>query len=48
MSEPVTLTAIKDFFGYADIASFRNDWLQLSAKDKEEIRKGFDDGTMTY
>lgn len=30
------------------LSDFSKEWLALSDKDKEEIKKGFDDGSMTY
>lgn len=44
----ITLKGIKDYFGYSTLPAFSKDWKQLSDKDKEEIKKGLSDGTLTY
>lgn len=42
------LNAIRDYFGYENAAAFRSDWMKLSKEDREQIKAGFDNGTMTY
>jgi hypothetical protein len=31
-----------------NLTSFKNDWTALSSKDKEDIRSGIDNGSLTY
>ena len=47
-TEMTNLTAIKEFFGFATLGDFRNEWTQLSDKDKNELREGIENGTLTY
>ena len=44
----IALKGIKDFFGYATLADFSKDWKQLTEQDKEQIKTGLRDGTLTY
>lgn len=30
------------------LSEFSKEWMQLTDEDKEQIKKGFDDGSMTY
>jgi hypothetical protein len=46
-----SLLEIKRYFGYEGkdgMAKFRQDWSRLSEADKADIRKGMEDGTLTY
>lgn len=46
-AKPV-LTMIRDYFGYKSTQAFSRDWSALSDKDKADLKKGFQDGAMTY
>lgn len=43
-----TLKDIKDYFGYDNLTKFSKDWQRLSDKDKDDIRRGLENGTYTY
>ena len=44
------LKQVSDFFKDEDynLAKFRADWAELPDKDKEQIRQGIGDGSLTY
>jgi len=44
----VTLVQIMKFFGYDNTAQFRKEWNDLNPADKEDIKAGLNDGTLTY
>lgn len=43
-----SLKDIKDLFGYPTLAAFSKDWKELTDKDKEQIKEGIGNGTLTY
>lgn len=47
-----TLKQIGDYFRQGDksytLKGFADDWKLLSDKDKEDLKKGIGDGTLTY
>lgn len=47
MPEP-TLGEIKDFFGYPSLTAFAKDWKEMPVPDREQIKKGLGDGSLTY
>lgn len=47
MSE-ATLKDIKDFFGYSSLSAFSADWKQMPEQDREQIRTGIGNGSLTY
>jgi hypothetical protein len=50
MPHVVTLKEIMDFFREPGetIKEFRDQWVRLSEKDKEEIKSGLADGSLNY
>lgn len=46
-AKPV-LTVIRDYFGYKSTQAFSKEWSDLPQKDKDELKAGFQDGSMTY
>lgn len=42
------LNEIRDYFGYENAGTFRSDWMKLSKSDRDEIKAGFANGSMTY
>lgn len=47
MSE-TTMNDVRKFFGYEKLGEFRNDWQLLSAVDKEQLKAGIGNGSLTY
>jgi len=47
-NQTITLKDLKEFFGYTKLTDFSRDWKQLSETDREQIRKGVEDGTFNY
>jgi len=43
-----TMIDVMHYFGYPTAAAFKKDWSQLSDKDKEELKTGIEDGSLTY
>jgi hypothetical protein len=45
-----SLVDVKNFFEYptGDLSAFRKDWQKFSEKDKEQIRLGIGNGSLTY
>lgn len=39
---------IKEALGYTNTAQFATDWRDLSPEDKDDLRQGVSDGSMTY
>lgn len=50
MSQPTRpiLTLIRDYFGYKSTQAFSREWNELTQADKDEIKQGFQDESMTY
>lgn len=48
MANEVTMKDIRDFFGYEKLADFSADWKQMPNADRDQIRAGLGDGTLTY
>ena len=44
----ITLNDVKAFFGYANLSDFSADWKLLSVEDREQIRGGIENATLTY
>lgn len=42
-----TMVDVMKFFGMKP-AEFRSQWQELSPKDKEDLKKGIGNGTLTY
>lgn len=42
------LLKMKSFFGYTDLATFKKEYNQLTDEDKEQLKKGIRDGSLTY
>ncbi|HVY09523.1 MAG TPA: hypothetical protein VHB18_05200 [Mycobacteriales bacterium] len=42
------IKAVKEFFGYATLTEFRNEWAALSEEDRTQIRLGLGDGSLSY
>lgn len=42
-----TLKAIREFFGMS-VKEFRDEWMTLPKPDKDQIKAGLSDGTLTY
>lgn len=36
------------FFGFPSAAAFAKEWRELTEKDKEDLKKGLKDGSLTY
>lgn len=43
-----SLKDIKELFGYPTLKAFSDDWKELTDQDKEQIRQGISNGTLTY
>lgn len=43
-----TLVQVKDYFGYASLSAFSKDWKQLTEEDREQLKAGIGDGSLTY
>lgn len=43
-----TLKQVAEFFGYAQLSKFRDDWNNLSDTDRAQIKAGIGDGSLTY
>ena len=39
---------IMNYFGYKTAGEFMRDWKQLSDSEKEQLRSGIENGTLTY
>lgn len=46
--KPSPTKKIMAFFGYNRAADFMRDWRMLTDEDKEQIRTGITNGTLTY
>jgi hypothetical protein len=44
----MSLKDIKEYFGYKTLKEFSEDWKLLNTTDKEEIRSGLENGSLTY
>lgn len=44
----INLKDIKDFFGFTSLSEFSTEYKQLSEKDREEIKAGIENGSLTY
>jgi hypothetical protein len=42
------MSALKTFFGYKNLAMFRAAWEKLTETDKDQLRSGIENGTLTY
>jgi len=42
-----TIKQVTDFFGMK-LAEFRDEWQQLSDDERQQIRQGIGDGSLTY
>ena len=42
------LTQVKEFFGFPTLADFKVDWQLLSDTDRDQIKAGIADGSLTY
>lgn len=43
-----TMVEVMRFFDYKNAAQFRKDWAELHGDDKEQLKNGIGDGTLTY
>lgn len=44
----VTINDVRKYFEFQTAANFAAEWRKLTDKDKAEIKKGLEDGTLTY
>lgn len=44
---PATMVEIQKFFGIP-LALFRKEWSELAEADKEQLRQGIGNGSLTY
>lgn len=44
----ISLKDIKDFFGFKSLSEFSAEYKQLSEKDRDEIKTGIENGSLTY
>jgi hypothetical protein len=42
------MNEVRQFFGYENAAQFRKDWVALTPEDKEQLKKGIQDGSLNY
>jgi hypothetical protein len=42
------LARIREFFGYPSLSAFGKDWRALTDEDKDQIKKGIEDGSLNY
>lgn len=43
-----TMLDVKNYFGYSNIAEFKRDWTSLSDEDKDQLKAGIANGSLTY
>lgn len=43
-----TLKVIAEFFGFANLTQFRNEWAALDDASKDQLKTGLGDGTLNY
>lgn len=43
-----TIKQVKEFFDYANLTQFRNDWQALDEEARTQIKAGIGDGSLTY
>lgn len=43
-----SLTQTAEALGYDNLAQFRKDWTKLTPEDKDQLRAGIGNGSMTY
>lgn len=43
-----TLIQVKSYFEIESAAEFSKEWKQLTDKDKEQLKQGIGDGSLTY
>lgn len=43
-----TLKQVQEFFGYPTLSAFSQDWKALPDADRQQIKAGIGDGTLTY
>lgn len=39
---------VMKFFGFPNAAAFAKEWKKLTDKDKEDLKQGLADGSLTY
>lgn len=48
MEKVATMVEVMKFLGYDNIATFRKEWAELSDKDKDQLKRGIGNGSLTY
>lgn len=43
-----TLIQVKEYFEITSAAEFSREWKQLTDTDKEQLKRGIGDGSLTY
>lgn len=43
-----TLAQVREFFGYPNLSAFSADWKALPNDDREQIKQGLGDGSLSY
>jgi hypothetical protein len=47
--KPGGMLAVRAYFGpWNGMSDFKDQWLKLTEKDKEELKSGIESGTLTY
>lgn len=44
----VSLSEVNKYFGYPNLSAFSADWKALSIEDRDQIKAGLEDGSLTY
>ena len=47
-AKPGSLIAIRDALGYTSNTQFSREWKELPERDRDQIRAGVENGTLTY
>lgn len=42
------MVPVMKFFGYSSAGAFKNDWMKLTEQDREQLKEGVKNGTLTY
>ena len=42
------MISVMKFFGYPNAAAFRADWQKLTENDREQLKTGIENGSLTY
>jgi hypothetical protein len=44
----ITLKDVKEYFGYSTLSEFSQDWKKLSEDERQQIKSGLENGSLTY